>query len=111
MRAKVTPGSAAEGLAVAAASALSGVISLLSGGSQLPQDPSPPLDALTSTGAQRFNQRYPEGLPSQHCGEGPMPGRQRGLLLLLERARHHDQHPGSGGSGAGADRQLLQGAQ
>lgn len=30
------------------------------------------LDALTSTGAQRFNQRYPEGLPSQHCGEGPM---------------------------------------
>ncbi|MEI4966175.1 triacylglycerol lipase [Aeromonas caviae] len=54
------------------ASALSGVISLLSGGSQLPQDPLAALDALTSTGAQRFNQRYPEGLPSQHCGEGPM---------------------------------------
>nr|MBP6792386.1 triacylglycerol lipase [Aeromonas sp.] len=72
VRAKVTPGSAAEGLAVAAASALSGVISLLSGGSQLPQDPLAALDALTSTGAQRFNQRYPEGLPSQHCGEGPL---------------------------------------
>ncbi|MBW3827761.1 esterase/lipase family protein [Aeromonas hydrophila] len=54
------------------ASALSGVISLLSGGSQLPQDPLAALDALTSAGAQRFNQRYPEGLPSQYCGEGPM---------------------------------------
>ncbi|RWS99282.1 lipase [Aeromonas caviae] len=72
VRAKVAPGSVAEKLAVAAASALSGVISLLSGGSQLPQDPLAALDALTSTGAQRFNQRYPEGLPSQHCGEGPM---------------------------------------
>ncbi|HAU4900345.1 TPA: triacylglycerol lipase [Aeromonas hydrophila] len=72
VRANVAPGSVAEKLAVAAASALSGVIALLSGGSQLPQDPLAALDALTSAGAQRFNQRYPEGLPSQYCGEGPM---------------------------------------
>ncbi|MNF83858.1 Lactonizing lipase precursor [compost metagenome] len=72
VRARVAPGSVAEQLALAAASALSGVISLLSGGSDLPQDPLASLDALTSAGAQRFNQRYPEGLPSQHCGEGPL---------------------------------------
>ena len=72
VRARVEPGSPAEQLAVAAASALSGIISLLSGGSDLPQDPLASLDALTSSGAQRFNQRYPEGLPSQHCGEGPL---------------------------------------
>ena len=72
VRANVAPGSIAEKLAVAAASALSGVISLLSGGSDLPQDPLASLDALTSAGAQRFNQRYPEGLPSQYCGEGPL---------------------------------------
>jgi triacylglycerol lipase len=45
---------------------------LLSGASQLPQDPLATLDALTSAGAQRFNQRYPEGLPDQYCGEGPL---------------------------------------
>ena len=48
------------------------MISLLSGGSQLPQDPVAALDALTSKGASQFNQRYPEGLPSRYCGEGPM---------------------------------------
>lgn len=72
VRTNAAPGSAAEKLAAAAAHALSGVISLLSGGSQLPQDPVAALDALTSKGANQFNQRYPEGLPSQYCGEGPM---------------------------------------
>ena len=51
VRARVAPGSVAEQLALAAASALSGVISLLSGGSDLPQDPLASLDALTSAGA------------------------------------------------------------
>ncbi|WP_047438792.1 triacylglycerol lipase, partial [Aeromonas sp. ZOR0001] len=72
VRANAAPGSAAEKLAAAAAHALSGMISLLSGGSQLPQDPVAALDALTSKGASQFNQRYPEGLPSRYCGEGPM---------------------------------------
>lgn len=72
VRMRVTPGSAEEALAAAAASALSGVISLLSGGSNLPQDPTAALDALTSAGAVHFNAAYPEGLPSRHCGEGPL---------------------------------------
>ncbi|WP_322864693.1 esterase/lipase family protein [Aeromonas allosaccharophila] len=72
VRANAAPGSAAEKLAAAAAHALSGMISLLSGGSQLPQDPVAALDALTSKGASQFNQRYPEGLPNRYCGEGPM---------------------------------------
>lgn len=72
VRANAAPGSAAEKLTAAAAHALSGMISLLSGGSPLPQDPVAALDALTSKGASQFNQRYPEGLPGRYCGEGPM---------------------------------------
>ncbi|MCS3457295.1 lipase family alpha/beta hydrolase [Aeromonas rivuli] len=72
VRMRVLPGSAGEALAASAASALSGVISLLSGTATLPQDPLAALDALTSTGAARFNAAYPEGLPSRYCGEGPL---------------------------------------
>lgn len=72
VRTNAAPGSAAEQTAAAAAHALSGFISVLSGGSHLPQDPIDSLNALTSEGANQFNQRYPEGLPSTYCGEGPM---------------------------------------
>lgn len=72
VRVNAPPGSAAETLASSAAQALSGVISLLSGGSKLPQDPIKALDALTSAGAAEFNSHYPEGLPTTRCGEGPM---------------------------------------
>ncbi|ENY72589.1 lipase [Aeromonas diversa CDC 2478-85] len=72
VRVNAPPGSAAETLASSAAQALSGVISLLSGGGKLPQDPIKALDALTSAGATEFNRHYPEGLPTTPCGEGPM---------------------------------------
>ncbi len=71
VRAKVTPGSAAEGLAVAAASALSGVISLLSGGSQLPQDPLVALDALTSTAPSASTSAIRKGCLASIAVKGP----------------------------------------
>lgn len=63
-------GSVSESLANAAASALVGLINLFSGGTGLPQMPTAALDSLTTAGTARFNQRFPQGLPSG-CGSGP----------------------------------------
>ena len=62
-------GTVTETLANGAASALAGLIGLLSGGSALPQLPTAALDSLTTAGAAQFNQRFPQGLPSG-CGHG-----------------------------------------
>ncbi|MBE1275367.1 lipase family alpha/beta hydrolase [Enterovibrio baiacu] len=64
------PGSVGEAGAVAAANALSGLISFLSGGSSLPQDPLASLDSLSTKGSLAFNAKYPEGIPTSRCGEG-----------------------------------------
>ncbi|MFN3377259.1 MAG: esterase/lipase family protein [Burkholderiaceae bacterium] len=63
-------GSVSEAVANAAASALVGLINVFSGGSGLPQMPTAALDSLTTAGSARFNQRFPQGLPSG-CGSGP----------------------------------------
>ncbi|CZF82824.1 Lactonizing lipase precursor [Grimontia celer] len=66
----IPPGSVGEGLAVTAAHALSGLISVLSGGASLPQDPLASLHSLTTKGSLAFNAKYPEGVPTSRCGEG-----------------------------------------
>ncbi|KXF80456.1 lipase family alpha/beta hydrolase [Enterovibrio coralii] len=63
-------GSLGEAAAVGAAKALSGLISFLSGGKHLPQDPLASLHSLTTKGSLAFNAKYPEGVPRSRCGEG-----------------------------------------
>ncbi|WP_152548137.1 esterase/lipase family protein [Photobacterium galatheae] len=70
VRGAVPEGSIPEGIAVKLAEGLVGMINLLSGGSDLPQDPLASLAALTTEGALAFNQKYPEGIPESACGEG-----------------------------------------
>lgn len=70
VRGTFPPGSAGEALALTAARTLSDLISLLSGGSSLPQDPLASLHSLTTKGSLAFNAKYPEGVPTSRCGEG-----------------------------------------
>lgn len=70
MRGVAPAGSVSEAVANAAASALVGLINVFSGGTGLPQMPTAALDSLTTAGSARFNQRFPQGLPSG-CGSGP----------------------------------------
>lgn len=70
VRGTVPEGSAAEGLAVKLAESLTSLINLLSGGTDLAQDPLASLAALTTEGSLAFNQNYPEGIPATYCGEG-----------------------------------------
>jgi triacylglycerol lipase len=53
--------------------ALAGLIDLFSGGGN-EQDILAALKALTTEETIAFNQRYPEGMPSEYCGEGPRIG-------------------------------------
>ncbi|WP_371929440.1 MULTISPECIES: esterase/lipase family protein [unclassified Photobacterium] len=70
VRGAVPEGSIPEGIAVKLAEGLVSMINLLSGGSDLPQDPLASLAALTTEGSLAFNQKYPEGIPESDCGEG-----------------------------------------
>ncbi|MFC4160350.1 lipase family alpha/beta hydrolase [Chitinimonas lacunae] len=63
-------GSVSETIAAGLAKGLAGLISLASGGRDLPQDPLKALESLTTQGMAKFNSKYPEGLPSSACGEG-----------------------------------------
>ena len=64
-------GSVSESAAAAIASALVKLIALGSDGSNLPANGPAALDALTTRGTQAFNAKYPEGLPTSSCGNGP----------------------------------------
>lgn len=70
MRGTIPEGSLPEGIAVKLAGGLTTLIGLLSGGSDLPQDPLASLEALTTAGSLAFNQKYPEGIPTSDCGDG-----------------------------------------
>ena len=62
-------GSVSETVANTAATALVGMINLLSGGTGLPQMPTAALDSLTTQGSAKFNQKFPQGVPAD-CGNG-----------------------------------------
>jgi triacylglycerol lipase len=47
------------------------VISLLSGSPGLPQNSEAAMISLTTQGSAAFNQRFPQGRPTSHCGQGP----------------------------------------
>ena len=47
------------------------VISLLSGAPGLPQNSEAAMISLTTQGSAAFNQRFPQGRPTSHCGQGP----------------------------------------
>ncbi|GGY11976.1 esterase/lipase family protein [Paludibacterium paludis] len=70
LRAAAPPGSPAEALAARLAGTLAKLISLVSGNPSLPQVPTAALNSLTTAGMERFNRRFPEGLPASRCGEG-----------------------------------------
>lgn len=62
-------GSISETLANSITNAFVALINLGSGGTSLPQMPTAALDSLTTAGLARFNQRFPQALPSG-CGSG-----------------------------------------
>ncbi|WP_417174744.1 esterase/lipase family protein [Vibrio alginolyticus] len=72
VRGTVSEGSGSEQLAVKLAQGLTTLINLLSGGSDLDQDPLASLAALTTEGSLAFNQHYQEGVPTSECGNGDL---------------------------------------
>lgn len=72
IRDKVPPGSVTESFASQLANALGAIIELFSGNAGLPQDSLAGLEVLTTSGTLAFNKKYPEGVPSEYCGEGDM---------------------------------------
>lgn len=72
VRGTVPEGSGVEELAVKVAGGLTTLINLLSGGSDLEQDPLASLEALTTEGSLAFNQHHPYGIPTSSCGNGDL---------------------------------------
>ncbi|TVQ29201.1 MAG: triacylglycerol lipase [Wenzhouxiangella sp.] len=64
------PGSWTESLLAGLVDAMGAFIDFLSG-SIHPQDSLGALASLNSAGSAAFNAQHPQGLPSQHCGQGP----------------------------------------
>jgi triacylglycerol lipase len=69
LRGVAPAGTVSESLANTVTGAFVSLINLGSGGSSLPQMPTAALDSLSTVGAAKFNQRFPQGLPSG-CGSG-----------------------------------------
>ncbi len=69
LRGVAPAGSVSESLANTVTKAFVSLINLGSSGGSLPQMPTAALDSLTTAGATRFNQRFPQALPSG-CGSG-----------------------------------------
>ncbi|PHV10053.1 esterase/lipase family protein [Chitinimonas sp. BJB300] len=70
VRGALPAGSVSETVAAGVARGLAGLISLVSNGNDLPQDPVQALEALTTQKLADFNQRFPGGVPTSACGEG-----------------------------------------
>lgn len=64
------PGSLSNKVIVSATNGLAAVISVLSGGSGLPQNALAAAKSLSTAGSLKFNQAHPEGVPTSACGEG-----------------------------------------
>ena len=71
MRGIVPSGGFSEFVIGSVANAFTNIIEFLSGSASLPTDSIAALEALTTSGTLAFNSRYPEGLPSYYCGQGP----------------------------------------
>lgn len=70
VRGGVDQGSFSEQFLASLANGLAGLIDLLSGKPTAPKDALEALSALTTEGTTAFNQKYPEGVPAQYCGQG-----------------------------------------
>lgn len=70
LRDNMTEGGFAETVAATLAGSL-GVLEGLLSGDLAEQDPVGGLESLTAAGAGEFNAKYPAGLPSTACGQGP----------------------------------------
>lgn len=70
LRGVAPAGSVSETLANTVTKAFVSLINLGSSGGSLPQMPTAALDSLTTAGSARFNQRFPQALPTG-CGSGP----------------------------------------
>ncbi|WP_105170002.1 esterase/lipase family protein [Pseudoalteromonas sp. T1lg23B] len=69
VRGSVDTGSFSEQFLASLANGLAGLIDLLSGKATAPKDALEALSALTTEGSVAFNQKYPEGVPSNYCGQ------------------------------------------
>lgn len=64
------PGSLSNAVVVSVTNGLATIINFLSGGSGLSQNSLAAAQSLSTAGALKFNQSYPEGVPTTACGEG-----------------------------------------
>jgi triacylglycerol lipase len=58
------------GLVAGVVNGLSSVVAFLSGSGSNPQNALASLQSLSTTGAQDFNRRFPQGAPTTSCGQG-----------------------------------------
>jgi triacylglycerol lipase len=71
VRAHVNGGSFTEDVLKFFADSLGTVLALLSGHTDLTQDSISALESLTTAGTATFNSKYPAGMPTTACGQGP----------------------------------------
>ncbi|WP_277604515.1 triacylglycerol lipase [Pelomonas sp. CA6] len=67
----LTSGTGTTGLAKTVLEGLAKAIAWISGQPQLPQNGLAALSSLNTRGARAFNGRFPQGAPTQPCGQGP----------------------------------------
>ncbi|MCV2885520.1 triacylglycerol lipase [Aestuariibacter sp. AA17] len=72
VRNKVPDGSFSEAIAEGVFNALATIIDFVSGNAGNPQNSLESLETLTTEGTLAFNAKYPEGVPSQYCGNANM---------------------------------------
>ncbi|WP_299493643.1 triacylglycerol lipase [uncultured Shewanella sp.] len=72
LRGNISPHSNSEWLIEQGLNSLADLIARLSGHKERPNDTLTMADSLTTAGSIKFNQTYPEGIPSQYCGETDM---------------------------------------
>ena len=68
----LNPNTPVGGFAARVGDALATMISFFSGHPELPQDAVAGVTAITTAGSLAFNEEFPEGLPNQYCGQGPL---------------------------------------
>ncbi|WMN61886.1 triacylglycerol lipase (plasmid) [Pseudoalteromonas xiamenensis] len=69
VRGHVKPGTFSEAFLASLASGLANFIGWLSGKGDVPEAPLEALETLTTRGTLAFNAKYPEGIPSEYCGQ------------------------------------------